>query len=78
MNNEDDEFQRIEREQKSFAVVSDIPTFSTWDRATLDQFALDACIKMQQQQETIEQLTLDKKTVFEAYRRLIKGTSHDV
>ena len=77
MNNEDEEFQRIEREQKSFAVVSDIPTFSTWGRATLDQFALDACIKMQQQQETIEQLTLDKKTVFEAYRMLIKGTSHD-
>ena len=57
--------------------MSDIPTFGTWDRATLDQFALDACIKMKQQQETIEQLTLDKKTVFEAYRRLIKGTSHD-
>ena len=57
--------------------MSDIPTFSTWDRATLDQFALDACIKMKQQQETIEQLTLDKKTIFEAYRRLIKGTSHD-
>ena len=57
--------------------MSDIPTFSTWDRATLDQFALDACIKMQQQQETIEQLTLDKKTIFEAYRMLIKGTSHD-
>ena len=57
--------------------MSDIPTFSTWDRATLDQFALDACIKMRQQQETIEQLTLDKKTIFEAYRMLIKGTSHD-
>ena len=57
--------------------MSDIPTFSAWDRATLDQFALDACIKMQQQQETIEQLTLDKKTVFEAYRMLLKGTSHD-
>ena len=57
--------------------MSDIPTFSTWDRATLDQFALDACIKMKQQQETIEQLTLDKKTIFEAYRMLIKGTSHD-
>ena len=77
MTNEDEEFERIEREQKRFAVVSDIPTFSTWDRATLDQFALDACVRMQQQQETIEQLTLDKKTVFEAYRMLIKGTSHD-
>jgi hypothetical protein len=57
--------------------MSSIPTFSTWDRATLDQFALDACVRMQQQQETIEQLTLDKKTALEAYRRLIKGTSHD-
>jgi hypothetical protein len=77
VNNEDDEFQRIEREQKRFAVVSDIPTFSTWDRATLDQFALDACVRMKQQQETIEQLTLDKKTIFEAYRMLIKGTLYD-
>lgn len=57
--------------------MNDIPTFATWDRLTLDQFALDARIKMQQQQETIEQLTLDKKTIFEAYRMLIKGTSHD-
>jgi hypothetical protein len=32
---------------------------------------------MQQQQETIEQLTLDKKTALEAYRMLIKRTSHD-
>jgi hypothetical protein len=32
---------------------------------------------MQQQQETIEQLTLDKKTALEAYRMLVKGTSHD-
>jgi len=58
-------------------MVNGIPTFSTWDRATLDDFALDACVKMQQQQETIEQLTLDKKTALEAYRRLIKETSHD-
>ena len=58
--------------------MNDIPTFSTWDRATLDRFALDACVKMQQQQETIEQLTLDKKDIFEAYRSLIKGTSNDV
>jgi len=57
--------------------MNNIPTFSTWDRATLDQFALDACVKMQQQQETIEQLTLDKKTALEAYRMLVKGTSHD-
>ena len=57
--------------------MSGIPTFSTWDRATLDQFARDVYIKMQQQQETIEQLTLDKKTALEAYRMLIKKASHD-
>jgi len=33
---------------------------------------------MQQQQETIEQLTLDKKDAIEAYRMLIlKGTPYD-
>ena len=58
--------------------MSGIPTFSTWDRATLDDFARDVYIKLQQQQETIEQLTLDKKTALEAYRRLIKGTANDV
>ena len=58
--------------------MSSIPTFSTWDRATLDQFALDACVKLQQQQETIEQLTLDKKDAIEAYRMLIlKGPPYD-
>jgi hypothetical protein len=58
--------------------VSSIPTFSTWDRATLDDFARDVCIKLQQQQETIEQLTLDKRAAIEAYRMLIlKGTPYD-
>jgi len=58
--------------------VNGIPTFSTWDRTTLDDFARDVYIKMQQQQKTIEQLTLDKKDILEAYRSLIKGTSNDV
>jgi len=58
--------------------VSSIPTFSTWDRATLDNFARDAYIKLQQQQETIEQLTLDKKDAIDAFRSLIKGTANDV
>ncbi len=54
------------------------PTFSTWDRVTLDRFALDVYIKLQQQQETIEQLTLDKRAAIEAYRTLIiKGTPYD-
>jgi len=58
--------------------VNGIPTFNTWDRATLDDFARDVYIKLQQQQETIDQLTLDKKDILEAYRSLIKGTSNDV
>ena len=58
--------------------MTGIPTFDTWDRATLNDFARDVYIKLQQQQETIEQLTLDKKDVLEAYRSLIKGTSNDV
>ena len=57
--------------------MNDIPTFATWDRATLDNFARDAYIRLQQQQETIEQLTLDKKDALKAFRMLIKGTSHD-
>jgi len=59
-------------------MVNGIPTFNTWDRATLDDFARDVYIKLQQQQETIDQLTLDKKDILEAYRSLIKGTSNDV
>lgn len=58
--------------------MNGIPTFNTWDRATLDDFARDVYIKLQQQQETIDQLTLDKKDILEAYRSLIKGTSNDV
>ena len=57
--------------------MTGIPTFDTWDRATLNDFARDVYIKLQQQQETIDQLTLDKKTIFEAYRMLIKETSFD-
>ena len=58
--------------------MTGIPTFDTWDRTTLNDFARDVYIKLQQQQETIEQLTLDKEDVLEAYRSLIKGTSNDV
>lgn len=57
--------------------MTGIPTFDTWDRATLNDFARDVHIKLRQQQETIEQLTLDKNTALEAYRRLIKETPYD-
>lgn len=54
------------------------PNFAAWDTQTLAKFALDAHLRMQEQQETIEQLTLDKRAAIEAYRMLIlKGTPYD-
>ena len=51
------------------------PTFATWDRATLDKFALEAYLRLQQQQDQLEQLRLDLKDAIEAYRALNKGSS---
>ena len=51
------------------------PTFSTWDRATLDRFALDAYLRLQEQQDQLEQLRGDLKDAIEAYRALNKGPS---
>ena len=50
------------------------PTFATWDRATLDKFALDAYLRLQQQQDQLEQLKADLKDAIEAYRALNKGS----
>ena len=44
------------------------PTVSTWDRATLDKFALEAYLRLQQQQDQLEQLRGDLKDAIEAYR----------
>ena len=51
------------------------PTFSTWDRPTLDRFAMDAYLRLQTQQDQIEQLRGDLKDAIEAYRALNKGSS---
>jgi len=48
------------------------PIFSTWDRATLDKFALDAYLRLQEQQDQLEQARLDLKDAIAAYRTLIK------
>ena len=50
------------------------PTFSTWERQTLDKFALEAHLRLQQQQDQIEQLRLDCKDAIAAYRELNKGS----
>ena len=50
------------------------PTFATWDRTVLDKFALDAYLRLQQQQDQLEQLRGDLKDAIEAYRALNKGS----
>ena len=50
------------------------PTFSTWDRAVLDKFALEAYLRMLKQQDQLEQLRLDLKDAIAAYRELNKGS----
>ena len=48
------------------------PTFSAWDRATLDKFAMEAYLRLQQQEDQLEQLRGDLKDAIAAYRTLIK------
>ena len=50
------------------------PTFSTWERQTLDKFALNAYLRLQEQQDQLEQLRGDLKDAIEAYRALNKGS----
>ena len=50
------------------------PTFATWDRATLDKFALESYLRLREQQDQLEQLRGDLKDAIEAYRALNKGS----
>ena len=50
------------------------PTFSAWDRLTLDKFALEAYLRMREQQDQLEQARLDLKDAIAAYRTLICET----
>ena len=47
------------------------PTFPTWERQNLDKFALEAYLRLRQQNEQLEQLRLDVKVAIAAYRALI-------
>jgi hypothetical protein len=48
------------------------PTFSTWERQTLDKFALEAYLRLREQQDQLEQLRGDLKDAIEAYRAVIR------
>ena len=49
-----------------------MPTFESWSQENLASFAKESYIKLQQQQDYIEQLQNDLKDAINAYRSLIK------
>ncbi len=49
--------------------MNDLPNFPAWERQTLDKFALDAYIRMQQQAEAIEQLRQDLRDAMSLLRK---------
>lgn len=48
--------------------MSDLPNFPAWERQTLDKFAADSYIRMQQQAEAIEQLRQDLRDAMNLLR----------
>jgi len=48
------------------------PDFRTWSQANLAKFANDVYVKLQEQDDVIQQLQCDLKTALEAYRALNK------
>lgn len=49
--------------------MSDLPNFAAWQRQTLDKFAQDSYIRMQQQAEAIEQLRQDLRDAMNLLRK---------
>ena len=50
--------------------MSDIPNFAAWSQENLAKFAAESYLKMQQQQEAIEQWQIDFKDVMIELRNL--------
>jgi hypothetical protein len=48
--------------------LNDLPNFPAWERQTLDKFAADSYIRMQQQAEAIEQLRQDLRDAMKLLR----------
>ncbi len=49
--------------------MNDLPNFPAWERQTLDRFALDAYLRLQAQQEALEQLRGDLKDAMSLLRK---------
>ena len=48
--------------------MSDLPNFAAWQRQTLDKFAQDAYLRLQAQQEALEQLRGDLRDAMNLIR----------
>jgi hypothetical protein len=48
-----------------------MPSFETWERATLDKFAYDSYAKLLQQADQLQQLQCDLQDAVKAYRELM-------
>tara|TARA_R110002126_G_scaffold103913_1_gene237117 strand:- start:114 stop:293 length:180 start_codon:yes stop_codon:yes gene_type:complete len=48
--------------------LNDLPNFAAWERQTLDRFALDAYLRLQAQQEALEQLRGDLRDAMNLIR----------
>ena len=48
------------------------PDFASWNQGNLVNFALEAYLKLQRQDEEIQQLRIDLKDAINAYRQLVK------
>lgn len=48
--------------------MDDLPNFAAWERTTLDRFALDAYLRLQAQQEALEQLRGDLRDAMNLIR----------
>jgi hypothetical protein len=55
--------------------MTDIPNFAAWSNADLAQFAVESYLRMQEQQETIEQHQRDLKNAEAEVRRLFWESS---
>jgi hypothetical protein len=49
--------------------MDDLPNFAAWERTTLDRFALDAYLRLQAQQEALEQLRGDLRDAMKLLRK---------
>jgi hypothetical protein len=52
--------------------MKELPNFAAWNQETLAKFCADSYLRMQEQQETIEQLQQNWKDAMQEIRRMIK------